>query len=232
MLSVFQNRRWDGDFLTVKQVIEKGLLGRLTEFESHFDRYRNFVKEGTWKEDPDTGTGTLYNLGSHMIDQALVLFGFPEGVTADIRIVRTRARVDDSFELLLKYSGMKVSVRGGYLVREPGPRYILHGTEGSFLKWGLDPQEQALKEGRHPSGDDWGSDDPGNYGLLNTSIGGLSFRGRVETVHGNYMAFYDNLFNAIRSGVSLSVTAREGASVVRVIEAAYRSAKEERMISF
>ena len=230
LLSVFQNRRWDGDFMTVRQVVEKKLLGRLVEFESHFDRFRNDVREETWKEDPAAGTGTLYNLGSHMIDQALVLFGLPEGVRADVRILRPGGKVDDSFEILLKYSELKVTVRGSYLVKEPGPRYTLHGTEGSFLKWGLDPQEDALKDGRKPGSGNWGTDLPKDYGLLNTTFEGLHYRGRIETLPGNYLSFYDNIFRAIREGATLAVTAEEGADVVRVIEAAYRSAREERMI--
>ncbi len=231
ILSVFQNRRWDGDFLTVKNIIGQGLLGRLTEYESHFDRYRKEVNETTWKEDPDSGSGTLYNLGSHMIDQALDLFGMPEGVSADIRILRTGGRVDDSFDLRLKYQDQKVTIKGGYLVKEPGPRYILHGTDGSFLKWGLDPQEQALKEGRSPAGPDWGKDHPDYYGLLNTSSGGMNFRGRIETFPGNYPAFYDALYKTLRHGAPLAVKPQEGANVIRVIEAAYQSAREERMIS-
>ena len=231
LLSVFQNRRWDGDFMTVRQVVEKKLLGRLVEFESHFDRFRNYVKQGTWKEDPSTGTGTLYNLGSHMIDQALVLFGLPEGVRADVRIMRPGGKVDDSFEILLKYNEVKVTVRGSYLVKESGPRYILHGTEGSFLKWGLDPQEEALKEGRKPGPGGWGTDQPESFGLLNTTLEGLHYRGHIETLPGNYLSFYDNIFQALREAAPLAVTAQEGANVVRVIEAAYRSAREERMIA-
>ncbi|HYW96090.1 MAG TPA: Gfo/Idh/MocA family oxidoreductase, partial [Bacteroidales bacterium] len=231
VLSVFQNRRWDGDFLTIGQVLQKKLLGRLTEFESHFDRFRNYVKEDTWKEDPATGTGTLYNLGSHMIDQALILFGMPEGVTADIRMMRPGAKVDDSFDLHLRYTGLKVVVRGGYLVREAGPRYILHGTEGSFLKWGLDPQEETLKQGNLPVGDNWGKEHQDDFGLLNTTIGDLHFRGRIETLPGNYSAYYDNIYRALRHGEALAVTARQGANVIRIIEAAYRSARERRTIS-
>ena len=230
LLTVFQNRRWDGDFLTVKSIIEKGLVGRLTEFESHFDRYRNFINDDTWKEDPESGSGTLYNLGSHMIDQALVLFGMPEGVSADVRILRSGGKVDDSFDLRLEYAKVRVTVRGGYLVREPGPRYILHGTEGSFLKWGIDPQEEALKAGKKPGGEDWGVEHTGNYGLLNTKIDGLHFRGRIETIPGNYLAYYDNIFRVIRYGDSPAVPAQEAANVIRVIEAAYRSAREKRVI--
>ncbi|MGC9341463.1 MAG: Gfo/Idh/MocA family oxidoreductase [Bacteroidales bacterium] len=222
-LSVFQNRRWDGDFLTVRKVIENKMLGRLVEFESHFDRYRNFIQEDTWKESSDSGAGTLYNLGSHMIDQALVLFGMPKAVYADIRINRSNGEVDDSFDVNFKYNDLKVITRGSYLVREPGPRYILHGTEGSFLKWGIDPQEQALKEGFLPEGNDWGKENPIEWGKINTNIDSLHVEGRIETIAGNYGVFYENIFDTIRNGSELYVKPEEAAAVIRIIEAAKQS---------
>ncbi|MGW8316633.1 MAG: Gfo/Idh/MocA family protein, partial [Bacteroidales bacterium] len=125
VLSVFQNRRWDGDFLTVKEVIRSGELGRLVSFESHFDRYRKEIKD-SWK-DQSNGTGTLYNLGSHLVDQALVLFGLPQRLFCDVRLLRDGAKTDDSFDLFLHYDHCKCLLRSSYLVREPGPRFILHG---------------------------------------------------------------------------------------------------------
>ncbi|MFH0756265.1 MAG: Gfo/Idh/MocA family oxidoreductase [Bacteroidota bacterium] len=140
ILTVFQNRRWDGDFMTVKEIIGSGKLGRLVDFESHFDRYRLEIQE-SWK-DQSTGTGTLYNLGSHLVDQALHLFGMPGRLYCESRLLRDGAKTDDSFDLLLHYPGFKCMLRSSYLVREPGPRFILHGTAGSYLKWGIDPQEK------------------------------------------------------------------------------------------
>jgi scyllo-inositol 2-dehydrogenase (NADP+) len=224
VLSVFQNRRWDGDFLTVKKVLENKWLGRLVSYESHFDRYRNFIQPDTWKEDSSTGSGTLYNLGSHMLDQALQLFGKPLSVFADVRTMRTGSKVDDSFDVWLEYPDVKVLVRGSYLVKEAGPRYILHGTEGSFLKWGIDPQEEALKNGRLPGTADWGKEPESDWGLLNTSSKGKDSRTKIETLPGNYLAYYDNVYQAIRHGKPLAVTAREAALVIRVIEAALESA--------
>jgi len=230
MLSVFHNRRWDGDFLTVKKVLCEKLLGRLVEYESHFDRYRNFVREGTWKEDPGTGTGTLYNLGSHMIDQALVLFGKPGAVYADIRYFRTGTKVDDSFEVWLQYPDVKVSICGSYMVREQGPRYILHGTTGSFLKWGIDPQEDDLNQGRLPGGEDWGKENEENRGLLHTEIEGKIFRGKYKTIAGNYPAYYNNIYNVLRNGAKLEVTAEEAALTVKVIEAAFESVRRGKAV--
>jgi scyllo-inositol 2-dehydrogenase (NADP+) len=231
VLSVFHNRRWDGDFLTVRKILAEGLLGRLVEYEAHFDRYRNFIQDGTWKEDPSTGVGTLYNLGSHLIDQALSLFGKPLGVTADVRIQRTGGKIDDSFELWLAYPDIKVTLCGGYLVREPGPRYTLHGTEGSYLKWGIDPQEEDLKQGKLPNASYWGKEERENWGLLHTGTNGTVFRDKYETIPGNYNEFYNDIFDAIRTRRSPKVTAEQAAFVIRVIEAAFESVEKKKTIS-
>ncbi|UCH13347.1 MAG: oxidoreductase [Bacteroidales bacterium] len=229
MLSVFQNRRWDGDFLTVKKVIEEKLLGRLVEYESHFDRYRNYIKDN-WKEDPDCKSGTLYNLGSHTIDQALVLFGMPKSVNADIRMLRAGARVDDSFDIRLEYPGPKVTIRGGYLVREQGPRYILHGTEGSFLKSGTDPQEECLTQGQFPDEPGWGTEPANNWGIINTTVNGLHFRGKIETLPGAYSEYYSNIYDVLASGRELIVKPEESLNVIKIIQAAYESNKLKRSI--
>jgi predicted dehydrogenase len=222
-LTVFHNRRWDGDFLTVRQVVERKLLGRLIDFESHYDRYRNFIQSGTWKEQLDSGSGLLYNLGSHMIDQALVLFGVPVAVTAHIKIMRTGGEVDDWYDVRLHYDEVNVVVKSSYLVREPGPRYVLHGTLGSFVKYGLDPQEEALKQGLAPGSPGWGKEPQEWWGLINTEIDGVPKRATVETKPGNYSAFYDSVYNRITAGTPLAVTPQEALNVIRVIEAAKRS---------
>ncbi len=223
LLSVFHNRRWDGDFLTIRKILEEGLLGRLVEYEAHFDRFRNFLKEGTWKEDPASGTGTLFNLGSHLIDQALVLFGKPDSVYADIRAERNGAKVDDAFLLFLGYPDVRVALKGSYLVKEPGPRYALHGTQGSYLKYGTDPQEEALKSGALPAGMDWGREPETEWGILNTSAGKEPFRGKYETLPGCYINYYDDIFTALKEDRPPSVTAEQANLVIRVIEAALES---------
>lgn len=200
------------------------------EFESHFFRYRNFIREATWKEDPESGTGTLFNLGSHLIDQTMILFGKPEYVTADMRIMRSGGRIDDSFELWLRYPDIKVSVCGSYLAREAGPRYILHGTEGSFLKWGFDPQEGDLDSGKLPTDKDWGQESSDYWGILNTTIDGKNIRKKYKSLAGNYQIFYDNIYAAIRKGAPLLVSAEQAGMVIRVIEAAYESVRTMRAI--
>lgn len=231
ILSVFQNRRWDGDFLTVQKVIKNELLGKLVEYEAHFDRFRNFIQPNTWKEDSSTGTGTLFNLGSHLIDQALVLFGMPDSVSADIRTLRPEGQVDDFFEVLLHYPEIRVALKASYLVREPGPRYSLQGTHGSFLKYGIDPQEDALKRGDSPLSADWGKENEDMWGILNADKRGLHYQGKLETIPGNYMAFYDNIYDVIIHEKVLLVKPEEAVNVINVIEAALESHKHKRVIA-
>ena len=226
VLSVHQNRRWDGDFQTVKQVIEQGFLGRLVEYEAHYDRFRNTLKPRAWRETPALGSGILFDLGSHLIDQAQVLFGLPQIITADIRVQREGAKVDDYFEIGLDYRDLKVILKAGMLVREPGPHFILHGSKGSFIKHGMDPQEAALRHGLAPSEPDWGLEPQAQWGTLNTQIGGLHFYGQLETVQGCYQAFYENIYQAIVQGTELAVKPEEARNTIRIIELALESNRE------
>lgn len=232
LLSVFQNRRWDGDYLTVKKVVEEKMLGRLVSFESHFDRYRNFIQPNTWKEEPAAGSEILYNLGAHMVDQAYDLFGMPNSVSADIGIQRTDSKVDDFYNVVLRYENIHVSLKSSYMVREEGPRYILHGTEGSFLKWGLDPQEADLKAGRNPNEPDWGTEPKKLWGKLNTNLNGLHFTGRIETIAGNYLSYYDNIYDAIRNGADLIVKPEQSLDLMRILEGAIESNRTGNMVKF
>jgi scyllo-inositol 2-dehydrogenase (NADP+) len=230
MLTVFQNRRWDGDFLTVQDIVRKKIIGRLVDFESHYDRYRNYIQPDTWKEQSAADAGILHNLGSHMIDQALVLFGLPDAVTAQLRIVRTGGEVDDWYDVRLHYKEMIATLKASYLVREPGPRYILHGTDGTFTKYGLDPQEEELKVGKSPGGPGWGSESMEWYGSLITQKDGAPWRGRIETKPGNYGAFYDNVFEHLSQGKELAVKAEEALNVIRIIDVAKKSNQERRTV--
>jgi len=223
VLSVYHNRRWDGVFLTVKEVLASGKLGRLVDFEVHFDRFRNYIKE-SWK-DQANGTGTLYNLGSHLVDQALTLFGIPDRLFCDTRMLRDGALTDDSYDLWLHYPEFKCMLRSSYLVREPGPSFMLHGTEGSFLAWGSDPQERDLKDGLIPGSDGWGVDPSFSHARINTDFEGEHIEGDYPLHAGNYMEYYDNIHEAIRNNASLIVTAQQARDVIRVIEAAYESSR-------
>jgi scyllo-inositol 2-dehydrogenase (NADP+) len=230
LLTVYQNRRWDGDFLTIRKIVETGVLGQLVEFESHFDRYRPAIAPSTWKEEEGEYAGVLYNLGSHMVDQALVLFGMPEAVTAHLRIIRPFGKVIDYYDLRLIYPAFTVLLKCSYLVKEEGPRYILHGTNGSFLKWGIDPQEEILKTGVLPVGDSWGKEPESAWGILNTQDNNVGQIQRIPTEKGNYQAFYNNLSEAIRNGQPLAVKPQEARNVIRILELAIESNREKRTI--
>lgn len=230
VLSVYQNRRWDGDFLTVQKVLDQQLLGRVVEYEGHFDRFKNFVDINKWKEQASSYPGLIYDLGDHMIDQALVLFGMPGSVTADLRIQRPGGEVNDYFNVKLNYPETVVTVKGGFLVREKGPRYIIHGTEGSFVKSGIDPQEQDLIEGYFPEGPGWGKEEETYWGTLNTQINGLHYYGQIETLPGNYHGYFDKIYYAIRQGEKPPVPAEEGLNVIKVIEASLLSNEEKKAI--
>jgi len=232
ILSVFQNRRWDGDYLTVKKVVRENMLGRLVSFESHFDRYRNFIQPDTWKEEPVAGSEIVYNLGTHMIDQAYDLFGMPLSVSADIGVQRTGGKVDDFYDIIMRYDNLHVTLKSSYLVREEGPRYILHGTEGSFLKWGLDPQEAQLKSGMYPNQPGFGIEPKQLRGKLNTMVNGLHFTGRIETTRGNYPSYYDNIHDAIRTGAELIVKPEQSLDVMRIVDAAIESNRTGNAVRF
>ncbi len=224
ILTVFQSRRLDGDFLTLQQVINDTHLGKIVEFEAHYDRFRNYIEPNTWKEVATPGTGILYNLGSHMLDQAIVLLGMPEEIDARIGAHRPGGKVADYYDIRLIYKDMLVIVKSSYLVKEQGPRYILHGTEGSFIKYGIDPQEQALKDGHLP-GLNWGVEDKKWWGKMNTTTEQV-----IETLPGNYPLFYQNVFEAIREGKQLAVKPEQSRDVIRLIEMCYESNKLRKAI--
>jgi len=230
VLSVFQNRRWDGDFLTVRQLLAEKCLGRLVEYESRFDRFRPALKPGAWREELLPGSGVLFDLGSHLIDQAVVLFGRPLGIFADLRTQRDGAAALDSFELHLEYSALKVTLKAGSLVCEPSPRFVLYGTEGSYVKFGLDPQEEALKQGNSPTQPHWGEEPQAAWGTITRSAGALD-RNRYHTRPGCYPDFYSNLYGAITGKEELAVKPEQSREVIRLIELAEQSAREKRVIS-
>ena len=232
ILSVFHNRRWDGSFLTVQHVLRSGVLGKVVEFESHYDRFRNTITAGSWKERVGPGTGILYNLGSHMLDQVLMLFGKPRYVTAKVGVQRPGGKADDFYDIRLDYPGMQAIIKSSYLVREPGPIFRINGVQGSFVKYGQDPQEEALKQGIVPGSDGWGTESELWWGKLNIDMGGIPVEGKMETVPGNYQAYYDNLFDVIRKGKTLAVKPEQAMMVIQLIEAAIKSSQTRRSIKF
>ena len=225
-LSVFQNRRWDGDFLTVKRLIEDGGLGRVDYYEARFDRHRPQIKAG-WREEEKAGSGLLYDLGAHLIDQALNLFGPPKSVTARIERQRPGARVDDYFRLELNYDSRRAVLQASMLAPEPGPRFLVRGAGGTFEKYGLDPQEDALKAGSRPGGADWGRDRPENYGTLTTAASAR----RIETLPGAYQDYYAGLAACLLDGAPNPVPAEDARRALAVLEAARVSAAERRTVA-
>ncbi len=224
ILSVFHNRRYVADFLTIKEILSKKLLGDVHEFEAHYDRYRPQAKLNAWREEPEPGSGILYDLGSHLIDQALCLFGLPKTITADIKQQRPHARVDDCFDLRLGYGFLRVILKSGMLVREPGPRYMIHGTAGSFLKYGEDPQEAFLRDNKLPSEvENWGIEKEENYGLLHTEINGRVIKEKYPSLPGNFGFYYQNLYKTIRQEMPLRERPEHGYNTIRLIELAFES---------
>lgn len=233
LLTAYQNRRWDSDFLTVQKVLESGLLGRLVEFESHYDRFRNTLRPDTWKEDGVLGTGLVYDLGSHLIDQAQVLFGLPKTVTGDLRTLRNETRIIDNFEIVLDYQPLKVTLKGSLLVKEPLPRFILLGNNGAFIKFGLDVQEETLNAGQSPKHlANWGEEPENIWGTINTEFNGVELRGKVKSEKGNYVSFYDNVHKAIIGEQDLVVKPGQVRNTIRIIELAMKSSEEKRTITY
>ena len=232
ILSVYQSKRLDNGFQTLQKILNDKLLGRVVEYEAHYDRYRNFIQEGSWKEDGDERTGVLFNLGSHIVDQTLVLFGIPKAVTAHLNVLRTGGRTTDNFDIRLHYDNFNAILRCSYLVREMGPQYIVHGTEGSFIKMGTDPQEELMKRHHLPNEPQWGEDHPNDWGLLNTNINGLHFHGKVETLPGNLAAFFSKLYGTIREGKELFVKPEEALTVIRILEVCLESNRLKKTVEF
>jgi scyllo-inositol 2-dehydrogenase (NADP+) len=209
LLSVFQNRRWDGDFLTVRRCLEAGLLGDVSTFVSRYDRFRPAPKGG-WKEEAVPGSGILYDLGPHLIDQALVLFGLPETVAADLGVQRPGVEAVDYVHLVLGYGRLRVLLHAGMEVRDPGPRFEVHGDRGSFVTWGLDRQEVD--------------------GTLTCELAGLELRGRLAGVPAAHQAFYAAMAAAVAGQGQVPVVPSEARDTVMVIEHALASAREGRVV--
>lgn len=229
-LAVFQNRRWDSDFKTVQKIISEKVLGDLVEAEIHFDRYNPLLSPKQHKETANSGAGILKDLGPHLIDQALCLFGLPQSVFADIRITREHSLVDDYIDILLYYSNFRVRLKAGFFVREAIPAYIIHGKKGSFLKPRGDVQEDELKLGMKPNLDTWGTESIEKRGLLHTEIKGKTVQEIRPTLQGNYYDFFDGVYHSITNESIEPVTAQEGVHVMRIIEAAIESSAQKKAI--
>ena len=227
ILSVYQNRRYVSDFLTVKEIVEKKRLGEIHEYEARYDRYRPEARPNAWREEVKPGSGILFDLGAHLIDQALYLFGLPKTITADVRCQRSHARVDDFFDVRLDYGFLRVTLKAGMLVLQPGPRYLLHGTTGSFIKYGDDPQEARLRNGELPNTADWGQEAEKWYGHLSTIQDGVVQQSIYPSQKGYYGYYYQNLYKAIVNNAEVTEKPEHGYNTIRLIELAFKSSEEK-----
>ena len=217
----FHNRRWDGDFQTVQKLLQEDAMGRLVTFESHFDRFRPIPRENTWKEAGNPANGMLFDLGPHLVDQVLALFGAPDAITASVRADRDETAIEDAFDITLHYpgkngKGLLAHCRTSYLACDAAPRFLLHGTTGSFKKHGLDPQEPKLvAEGRCRS---WGRkvwlQETASWGKLTMAPKpedpAMLVERQVKTELGDYRGFYKNVRDAVLGKAALEVTSEDG----------------------
>lgn len=227
LLTVFQNRRWDNDFLTLQQIISAGLIGPVTRFESRFERYRATPRPDAWRESaaPEDAGGLLYDLGSHLIDQAMMLFGKPTHVYAEVQTRRAGALVDDDTFVALRFAtGVRAHLWMSAVARTPAPRLLVRGLTGTYTKYGLDPQEDALSQGLRPGDRDWGLEPRERWGHLSADVQGVHIDGAVETLPGAYEQFYAGVRDALTRGTPPPVDPADSVAVLGVIEAAFQSA--------
>lgn len=222
-LAVFQNRRWDSDFLAIRAWLDQHRLGEVTTFRARWDRFRPEVV-GKWGEPPVPAGGMLYDLGSHLIDQALCLFGRPDWLQADVFTQRRAGTIDDTFEILMGKERLRISLAASYLAGPGDWRYVIHGTQGSFFKAGIDPQEDQSKAGMKPDDADFGVEAPASFGKF---VDGLT--GSAETVpshRGRWLTFYELLRESIENDTPEPVTGADARAILEIIEAARRSSQE------
>ena len=234
----FHNRRWDGDFLTLKKVLAAGALGRVVTLESHFDRFRPILRESTWKEAANPANGLLFDLGPHLVDQALALFGVPKTVWASVRLDRDGSAIEDAFDICLGYAGLTVWCRSSMLACEAAPRFVVHGTRGSLRKYGVDPQEPALVAGAHVprlgEPGEWLREDEAWWGTLTIAPRpaepGNLLHEAVRTEAGDYRGYYANVRDAILGKAELEVAPEAGFAVIRLLEMARESSASGRVL--
>jgi predicted dehydrogenase len=220
VLSVFQSRRWDADFLTLRQILRDGSLGEVIQFESRYDRYRSEPRQ-RWREQAVPGAGVWFDLGSHLVDQALQLFGPPDAIYADLELQRRGAQAVDYFHIVLRYGRRRAILTAGCLAVSETPRFSVHGTAGGFTKFGMDTQEESLKRGEVPGGPGWGCDP--RLGTLVTVKDGRVETGQVLNIPGNYLDYYEAIRDAITLGAPNPVSPEDGLAVIKVLETGIRS---------
>ena len=227
IVSVFQNRRWDADFLTVRRLVEQGALGRIAEYHSHFDRFRPVVQD-RWRERDEPGGGLWYDLGPHLLDQAIQLFGMPDAISVDIARLRDGAHAPDYVHATLRYPTLRAHLHAGALVAGNGLRFAVHGTRGSYLKHGLDVQEDQLRAGVVPGAPGWGVDTRAGEQVLERDGHLVADVAHAEV--GDYRRYYTGMRDAILQGTPPPVTPQQALNVMRLIELGIRSSEEQRSL--
>ena len=222
LLSVFHNRRWDSDFLTVKALLSEGTLGEITFFESHFDRFRPQVRN-RWREQAGPGSGIWYDLAPHLLDQAVNLFGLPVSMTVDLAQLRPGAQTTDYFHAILSYPQRRIVLHGTMVAAAESARYIIHGTRGSYVKFGLDPQEDRLKNGERLPQEDWGYDM--RDGVVTKVEGETLVEETLLTSPGNYPAYYAAVRDALNGTGENPVPASQAIQIMELIELGIEAAK-------
>jgi predicted dehydrogenase len=231
LLTVFHNRRWDGDLLTLQRLIAEDALGPVLRFESRYERWRPAPRAGSWRESgaPEDAGGLLFDLGSHLVDQAMFLFGRPKGVYAELDLRRAGVEADDDgFIALDQPGGVRSHLWTSAVAAQPGPRFRVLGLRGAYVKFGMDVQEEALRQGGRPTDQDWGREPPESWGSLGA---GEDFH-KLQTTPGNYGLFYEGVVTALRDGGPPPVDPIEAVAVIEVIEAARRSATSRTVVPF
>jgi scyllo-inositol 2-dehydrogenase (NADP+) len=224
VLTVYQNRRFDGDFAAIRELVRAGTLGRIVNFETHYDRYRPNLKPGVWREQTGAGNGIWFDIGPHLVDHALLLFGEPESITADIRIVRDHAVADDCFDVALHYPNkLRATLSSSILAAATRPRFVLQGTLGTFIKQSFDPQEIGLRFDRIPATGPWGAEPEENWGVLTTPEGDGFQTRRIAGLPVDYRNFYAQLRDALLGQAQPEVSPQAALNVMQVLELARQS---------
>ncbi|HMN46132.1 MAG TPA: Gfo/Idh/MocA family oxidoreductase [Povalibacter sp.] len=229
MLAAFQNRRWDSDFLTIRKLLQAQRLGQIVSFRARWDRFRPAIAD-RWRERDEPGSGMLYDLGSHLIDQALCLFGRPDWLQADVFVQRQAGVVDDGFEILMGKGSLRISLGVGSLAGPGDFRYCIHGMQASYLKQGLDPQEDQLRAGMTPLDEGFGIEPREQWGTLLSTTS--SQRETIPAERGRWLTFYESVRQSIAGGTAAPVAADEARNMLELIEAARRSSRDGRRIVF
>jgi scyllo-inositol 2-dehydrogenase (NADP+) len=230
-LTVYQNRRYDGDFQAIRQLVADGTLGRIGRFETNYDRFRPNLKPNAWREKAAPGAGILFDIGPHVIDHAIVLFGLPEAIAADVRIEREGGLADDAFDIMFHYpESMRAVLSSNILAASQRPRFLFFGTKGAFVKQSVDPQENNLRFGKIPAKGPWGAEPVENWGVLTLSDGTNTTQRSVPSGTGDYRDFYANVRDVLEGKAQPFVSLPHALDVMRALELCRASSAQQRTL--